>query len=124
MAASPVASARARLPSRYQGRTESRVKRSEYCPALPRRRPASTALDGAAAEGRVDLVLAVAEPDVGGGGEASQERERAAVLAQHGGAERHQPASMADARQVVQQAGPEASVLPLVVHDHGDLGVV
>ena len=31
---------------------------------------------------------------------------------------------MADACQVVQQPGPEAAVLPLVVNDYSDFGVV
>ena len=31
---------------------------------------------------------------------------------------------MADTRQVVQQPGPEAAVLPLVVNDYSDFGVI
>src|SRR5436190_15003081 len=91
---------------------------------LLRRRPASAALGGAATKWRVDLVLAVAEPDVSGGGEATQEGESTTVLAEHRGPERNEPAPAADACQLMQQPSSETAVLPLVVHDHRDLGVV
>src|SRR5437763_8111345 len=135
MVASPVGSCSGSFPSRYQRPAKSRAKRSDYLgPArgcgvgrrfrLRRRRPATAALGGAAVEGRVDLVLAVAESDVGGGGEAPQEGKRAAVVAEHRGPKRDQSAPPADTRQLVQQPSSKTAVLPLVVHDHRDLGVV